>query len=382
VFSRANIRKALVSIQLTISIVLVAAVFAVNHQLQFIRHANLGLNLDNTLLINGPVMSDNTYVEKFEPFKSELMSLAGIEGVTYASSFPGKEINWHRSDITITSQKDLVFDSRVVSIGTEFLDFFAIPLLTGRNFNDGLNVDQKSMLLNEEASRMFGFEAPEQAIGEIISMGPRNFEIIGVIKNYHFRSFKHALQPMLFMKGYPRAPTYAVKFKPDEIIHLIPKIEEIWKSVYGDNVFSYEFLDENFEKEYASEALLQKIIRVLTSFALLIAFAGMCGLSVYSVNQRIREIAIRRVFGASTARILAHLTTDYLVSVASGITIGLAISSLLLNRWLEYYAYKMDVNWMFYAWPGLIVSPLIAMAVGLQYLVSFRKKSIATLRRV
>lgn len=229
---------------------------------------------------------------------------------------------------------------------------------------------------------MFGFEAPEQAIGEIISMGPRNFEIIGVIKNYHFRSFKHALQPMLFMKGYPRAPTYAVKFKPDEIIHLIPKIEEIWKSVYGDNVFSYEFLDENFEKEYASEALLQKIIRVLTSFALLIAFAGMCGLSVYSVNQRIREIAIRRVFGASTARILAHLTTDYLVSVASGITIGLAISSLLLNRWLEYYAYKMDVNWMFYAWPGLIVSPLIAMAVGLQYLVSFRKKSIATLRRV
>lgn len=108
----------------------------------------------------------------------------------------------------------------------------------------------------------------------------------------------------------------------------------------------------------------------------------MCGLSVYSVNQRIREIAIRRVFGASTARILAHLTTDYLVSVASGITIGLAISSLLLNRWLEYYAYKMDVNWMFYAWPGLIVSPLIAMAVGLQYLVSFRKKSIATLRRV
>lgn len=379
-YSRGNIRKALVSIQLTISIILVVAVFAVNKQLQFMRHADLGLTLDHTLLINGPVMSDNTYIEKFEPFKSELLALPGIKAVTYASSFPGKEIDWHRSDITITTRKDFVFDSRVVAIGTEFLDFFSIPVLAGRNFREGLNVDQKAMLLNEEAIKMFGFETTEQALGEVISMGPRNFEIIGVIKNYHFRSVKHSLQPMLFLKGYPRAPTYAVKFKQDEITQLIPQIEKIWKSVYGDNVFFYEFLDKNFEREYAAEILLQKISRVLTSFALLIAFAGICGLSVYSVNQRIKEIGIRKVFGASTGRILVHLAKDYFISVTVGILAGLVISNFLLDRWLEYYVYKMEITWMLYTYPGFIVLLLIAVAVAIQYIVSSSRNVIDTLR--
>ncbi|MCW5909684.1 MAG: ABC transporter permease [Cyclobacteriaceae bacterium] len=379
---RSTLRKVLVVTQLTISLVLITAIFAIEKQINFIRNQNLGISLEQTLVIDSPVLTDATTVNKFELFRNEILRMSSVNGVTHASSFPGSEIDWHRADITLNEENaPYRYSSRIISIGNEFLDVFNLTVLTGRGFNYELESDRSTLLINEEASKMFGFANINDALGKVIFIGSRRFEIIGVIRNYHFRSLQHRLQPILYRQDYaPRGPSYAIKIASQDIPTTISGIEKRWKEAYPGNVFSYYFLDERFDQQYSSDKQVGMIVGILTFLAVIVSFLGLFGLSLYTVNRRIREIGIRKVFGASAFSIVSLLSKDYARLVIVGCIIGVPVVYLLIKEWLHVYAYQMPLDISLFLFPVLILVVLTALTVGIKTLQSANLNPVKSLR--
>ncbi len=378
---RSALRKILVVTQLTISLILITAVFAIEKQVNFIRNQNLGISLEQILIIDSPILTDATTVNKFEPFKNEILSISSVTGVTFASSFPGSEIDWHRADITLHEENaPYRYSSRIISIGTEFLDVFNLTVLTGRNFIPDLESDGKTLLINEEACKMFGFTDTDDAMGKVIFIGSRRFEVIGVIKNYHFRSLQTQLQPILYMQGYPRNPSYAIKIGSENMTNTIASIEQKWMETYPDNVFSYSFLDEKFNRQYVSDNQVGTIVGILTLLAVTVSFLGLFGLSLYTVNRRVREIGIRKVFGATVFNIVSLLSKDYVRLVVFGSILGVPIVYQLIKAWLETYAYQMPLDASLFLLPVLILALLTALTVSIKTIQSSTINPIKSLR--
>ena len=378
---RSALRKILVVTQLTISLILVTVIFAIEKQIRFIQNQNLGIAIDQTLIIDSPLLTEPTSVNKFEPFKNEILHLPSVTGVTYASSFPGSEIDWHRTDITLGEENALYrYNSRIISIGTEFLDVFNLDLLAGRNFNPDLESDRKTMVINEEASRMFGFDDRNEALGKIIFVGSRRFEIIGVIKNYHFRSLQYQLQPILFMHGYARNPAYAIKIGEENMSKTISMIEEKWKETYPGNVFSYYFLDEKFDQQYASDKQIGMVTGVLTLLAVIVSFLGLFGLSLYTANKRIKEIGIRKVLGASVPNVVVLLSREYVRLVVMGCLFGVPLVYLMIRSWLQKYAYQMPLDLSLFLGPVLIVVLLTLLTVSIKTIKAAVTNPVDTLK--
>lgn len=378
---RSALRKALVIVQLSISVILVTAIFAIERQLNFMRSQNIGIAIDQTLIIEEPLLHDATTIQKFEPFKNEILRLASVTGVTYASTFAGSEIDWHRTDITLGEEKaDFHYDSRIIGIGTEFLDVFDLKLILGRNFNPNNKGDNRTMLINEEAYKMFGFKTLEEALGKFIFLGSRKFEIIGVVKNYHVRSFHYQIQPILFMQGYPRNPSYVIKISKENIAETISNIESKWKEAYHGNVFRYHFLDEQFERQYSSEKQIAVVISGLTFLAIVISFLGLFGLSLYTVNRRTKEIGIRKVLGASVLNVVVLLSRDFVKLVIIGGIIGVPFVYQGSKIWLEQYAYQMPIDISLFVLPVGIVTLLTLITITFQTMTAARTNPVDSIK--
>jgi putative ABC transport system permease protein len=313
------------------------------------------------------LLSDNASITSFEPFKNELLRLPYINGVTYASSFPGAEIDWHRADVTLNEENaPYRYSSRIIAIGTEFLDVFNLKLLAGRNFDPALEGDRKTLLLNEEAVSMFGFKDVTDALGKVVFVGSRRFEVIGVINNYHFQSFRYTLQPVMYMQGYPRNPAYAIKIAKGRIDETIAMVERKWKETYPDNVFSYYFLDERFEQQYTADQQLGMITGVLTVLAIIVSLLGLFGLSLYTVSRRKKEIGIRKVLGASARSIVMMFSKDYARLFIVACVTGVPLSYLMINQWLQRYAYQMSVDWSLFIVPVVVIVLLTLITVSIR----------------
>ena len=370
--SRSSLRKALVVCQFSVSIILITGVLAIQKQIEYMRSQDLGIPIDQTLIIEEPLLTDALTVKKYEVLKSEILQIPSVSGVTYASSFPGAEIDWHRTDITLGRENaDHRYNSRIVAIGTEFLDVFGLTLMAGRNFNPMIESDAKAMLISEEACKMFGFSNYEEALGKLIFVGSRRFEVIGVLKNYHFRSLQQEVQPLLYMLGYPRGPRYAIKVSGQKISETISVIESRWKKTYPANVFKYYFLDDLFDKQYTEDQRAAMIVSVLAIVAIFISCSGLFALSLYSVNGRMKEISIRKVFGASAANVVLLLSRDFVKLVAIGGIIAVPWSYQLTKIWLENYAYKMGFD------VSLFLVPLTAVILLALITISFQTLSAA-----
>ena len=369
---RSTLRKVIVVCQFTISIILLTGVLAIQKQIDFMQDQDLGISIDQTLIIEEPLLTDATSAGKFETLKNEILQIPTVTGVTYASSFPGAEIDWHRTDITLGQENTgYRYNSRIVAIGTEFIDVFDLTLVAGRNFDEDIEGDAKAMLISEHACKMFGFTSNDDALGKLIFVGSREFEIIGVLKNYHYRSVQEEIQPILYMMGYPRGPRFAVKLSSQEISKTISTIKSKWNEAYTGNVFRYYFLDDFFEGQYDNDRKMEGIVSGLALLAVFISCSGLFALSLYSVGRRTKEISIRKVFGASMPDVVMLLSRDFAMLVLVGGMIALPLSYQGIGLWLERYAYKMPVD------TSLLVLPLAAVFLLALVTISFQTFSAA-----
>lgn len=350
------LRKSMVVTQFIASITLMVGTFTVYQQLVFMQNQDLGVNIDQTLVLESPSVTDSTYKQKYQVFKQKISSFSGVISVTASTSVPGSQPGWNAGGIRRLSQaEDEQNQYRIIMTDGAFNESFGLEMLHGREFSDEVANEEKNVLLNETATRLMGFDFPEEAINDEIFFWGDTFKIVGVMKDYHQESLKKSYDAMIFR--YNDAPNgfYSVKVAPSEIKGLMTSIESEWKELFPGNPFQYFFLDEHFDKQYKSDQQFGTIFSIFSALAIFIASLGLFGLSSLTAIQRTKEIGIRKVMGATLPGLLQLISKDFIILILVAIVCAVPLSIWIMNSWLQDFATRIPLTWWIFAIPSLTV---------------------------
>jgi putative ABC transport system permease protein len=338
-----NLRKVLVVTQFTISIVLIIATSVIYTQLNHMQKQDLGFRMDQTLLIDYDVNQD--VVKKRETLKSELLQIPGVEGVTYSQLFMGE--NKIRYFLEVESEDGSMqkFSTNHFPVDYNFIDEYGLELLAGRNFSKEIEADMnsKSLILNEEALKLFGFRNPQDAIGKKFDMWPSGGEIIGVVRNFNFESLHEPIKPLTFVIMDFFLYQASVMINTADMQSTVESIKSKWDKVFPGVQFNYSFLDDSFNSQYKNEVTFGKIFTTFSFIAVIIASLGLLGLTMFSTIKRRKEVGVRKVMGASVKSIVLLLTKDFAKLVLAAMFISSLLSYYLINYWLSGFAYKIGI---------------------------------------
>lgn len=369
VFSRGGgLRKVLVVVQFIASIGLIAGTIALYHQIQFMRQQDLGVDIEQTLVLVDNTGHDSTFIEKVNTFKESLLANTNILSFTASGDVPGREVggswNMKRAD----DQEENLKRARVFEIDPDFVTNYELEVLSGRNFSRDFGTDEQSVLVNETAVRVFGFNSPDNAIGKEISnaSGSQRFRIIGVLEDYHQESLKLNFKPIVFFTQQYGWDYYSMKVKTDDISATVSFVEKQWKTHFPGAPLRHFFLDDYFNQQYAADVKFGWVVGLFSFLAILVACLGLFGLSYFTVAKRTKEIGIRKVLGASLNQILILLSKDYLWLILLASVVALPAAYYFTESWLQNYAYNINLGWWFFILPIFVVALIALFTVGYQ----------------
>ncbi|MGS2738556.1 ABC transporter permease [Sinomicrobium sp. M5D2P17] len=376
-------RKVLVVGQFAIALIVLSAAFIVFRQLSFMQNQDLGINTSEMLVIRAPKFgTDSLRLVQSRTFKNELSQLSDVEKVSVAGSLPGISLHELSSTTSITqygSDKGRGYNYYLYGIDTDFIPTMEIELATGRNFRPG-SVSTDEVIINEEAVRTLGFENPEKALNKKISVWfSEQAEIIGVVKDFHQQSLKGAVLPMIHWHS-NQASFYAVKLHTKDIQKTVADIGSAWKTQFPGHSFDYYFYDQMFNEQYKADQRFGKIVSVFSILTLLITCLGLLGLTAYTVSKRTKEIGIRKVLGASVAHIVTLLSKDFIKLVLIAIIIASPIAWYAMNRWLENFAYRIELQWWIFVLTGTAAVVIALITVSGQSIKAATANPVKSLR--
>lgn len=363
------VRRGLVIFQFAVSAIFIVGLLVVNDQIEFTQTKNLGYDRDNILSFRwkGDLYSEYAVREEgksnhqFETFMEQVKELPGVLN---ASSMTGSIVNqmYGQSNITWTgdeSERDFLFQSPV--IGPDMIETLGIELLEGRTFSVEKGDNQRRVILNEAAVKMIGLEYP---IGKSLGYNGGS-EIIGVVKDFHYGSLRQSVDP-LFFRFEPNGRDVLVKIKGGTELSAIKQIMAIHERFLPKHPFEYTFMDQDYQALYESESQVATLSNYMAAIAIIISCLGLFGLATFTAERRSKEIGIRRVIGASIMDIMSMLTRDFTKTILVAIGIALPVSFLVLSRWLDGFAYKVELQWEFFAGAGLATLFIAWLTIGFQ----------------
>ena len=359
------LRKGMVVTQFIASITLMVGTFTVYQQISFMRNQSLGINIEQTVVIQSPSVTDSTYKQKYQVFKQTISNQSDVVSVTASSSVPGSQPDWNAGGIRRLSQReDEQNQYRIIMTDGSFNKGFGLEMVTGREFSDEVVNEKQNVLLNESASRLMGFAKPEDAINDQIYFWGDTFKIVGVMKDYHQESLKKSFDALLFR--YDEAPDgfYSVKFNTDQVQESIASFEAAWKEVFPGNPFHYFFLDEHYNQQYQADQQFGNVFSIFSGLAIFIASLGLFGLSSLTALQRTKEIGIRKVLGASLLGLLRLISNDYIILISVSIVLSVPLAAWVMNAWLQNFATRISLSWWIFAIPSLTVILIALLTVS------------------
>jgi putative ABC transport system permease protein len=375
------LRKGMVVVQFIASITLMVGTFTVYRQISFMRNQELGVNIDQAVVINSPTVTDSTYKHKFQAFKQRISQYPEVVSVCASTSVPGVQPDWNAGGIRRLSQReDEQNQYRIIMMDGEFIKSFGLQMATGRAFSDEVANENKNVLLNESAVRLMGFAKPEDAINDQIFFWGDTFKIVGVVKNYHQESLKKAYDALIFR--YDEAPGgyYSVKFNTQKVKASMSQFELAWKEIFPGNPFHYFFLDDHYNKQYQADQQFGNIFGIFSGLAIFIACLGLFGLSSLTALQRTKEIGIRKVLGASLFGILRLISKDFIVLIGVAIVLSIPLSAWIMNSWLQDFATRIPLAWWLFAIPGIGVVVIALLTVSIHTLKAAMSDPVKSLR--
>jgi putative ABC transport system permease protein len=339
-----RLRKILVTSQFSISFVLIVATTILYEQLDFMQNQQLGFKKEHMMAVD--FQFDHKTGSEFT--RNQLMSIPGVSMVSMSSSLPGKSNHKLETRIqTADDQPELShFDAYFVDYN--FMDQYELTIIAGRSFSGQIASDSvHSMIINEAGAKKLGYHNPEEIVGKPYSQWGRDGVIIGVVKDFHFQSFREEVQPLTFQIG-GMSTFITITIPQTDLISTISRIEKKWKSILPDMPMTYFFTDEAYNSQYNSEKRFGELFIGLVSMAIIISCLGLFGLSVFNNMQRTKEIGIRKVLGSSVAGIAMLLTKDFFILIAIATFVGVPLSWYTMNKWLQGFAYRINLApWIF-----------------------------------
>jgi putative ABC transport system permease protein len=369
-----NLNRVLIVFQFAASIILMIGTITVFNQLSFMRDRELGLNLEQTIIVKGPAVKDSTYQSTLSFFTNETKKLSGVSAFAVSSSIPGEELHWGRS----YSRKDDPQNSigcYIVAIDEKFFDLFGATFVAGKNYPDASSRWRDAIIINESAARELGFANPSQAIEQTILWGEDDQQlqktVLGVVKDFNQQSLRNKVEPLVFtLKKFVFAPWsgeyYSFKVNSQDVRASITEIQNLWKTVYPQNPFDYFFLDEYFNAQYKNDDQFGKVFTLFSGLAIFIASLGLFGLTAYMTSVRTKEIGVRKVLGSSTFQLVRLLSGSYLKLVLIAFIVACPIAMILSEKWLSQFAYRIPLSvWIFIS-AGLLCFATALLTVSIK----------------
>jgi putative ABC transport system permease protein len=369
-----TLNKALIVFQFTASVILIIGTITVFSQLTFMRDKELGLNLQQTLIVKGPAVKDSTYQATLSFFANETKKIPRISSFAVSSSIPGEELHWGRSFMRKDAPDNSV-NCAIVAIDENFFDLFGARFSAGNNFPDGTTAWQNAIIINETAAKTFGYAEASLAVDKTIMWNENDQQlpkrVIGVVKDFNQQSFHKNVEPIVFtLKKYVIAPWagefYAFKMNGGDVKNSIADIHALWSSIYPQNPFDYFFMDEYFNAQYKNDEQFGRVFTVFSGLAIFIASLGLFGLTAYMTAMRTKEIGVRKVLGSSTFGLVSLLSANYLVLVFISFIIACPIAMILMEEWLSQFAYRIPLSLWIFVGAGLLCFFIATITVGIK----------------
>ena len=361
------LRKSLVTFQFMVSLVLLAAIYVLYEQLKYMRNYDLGFDMEQTLVLRGPSVNDSTTNQRLKTFANIIGQEVDIVQATASGSVPGGEIVFRTAGRPVKGMAygDDVFVRRIIAY-ENFIDFYGFELIAGRPFDATRALDRNAIILNREAVEQFGFEDPESALNKRIAFVLSDtFEIVGVVENFAQQGLQVAYVPIGFqMNDSGPAQFISVKTSIADIPQTLSYLEEKYVEFFPGDPFEYFFLNEHFNAQYQSEEKYGKILGLFTMIAIVIACLGLLGLTSFMVRLRLKEIAIRKVLGASNTQIINVLTREYFQLILIASVFGIPFAFYGTYQWIETFAFKIDLGLWHFIVPVLLIVIITLVTIG------------------
>lgn len=382
-----TLRKVLVTTQFAVSVMLITATLVMYRQLDFIKHQNTGYDRSQILTftlpwkVMQPFRNDDKAVAAFQDrFKRQLLAISGVEKVSMANEsilnvasssagnadWAGRPSDYEPSMVRFAADTDLP-------------GMFNLQLKEGRWFHPHDDFDRKNnFILNETAVKQLKIQQP--VIGQYFKFNGDSGQIIGVLKDFHFKSLHTPITPMVYHVGDQVQLFHFVRVAPKSIGSVIAGVEKIWKATVPGQPFEYEFLDEAFDKQYRAENRMSTLMIIFASIAIFISCLGLLGLAAFSAERRTKEIGIRKVLGASVSSIITLLSKEFVWLVLVGGLIAVPVAWWAMNKWLQNFAYRVSLSPWTFASAGLLVLVITLVIVGLHSLRAASNNPTSSLR--
>ncbi len=365
--ARGNVlRKSLVVFQFMASVVLIIGSVIVYQQLRFMRNQDLGIDINQTIVLKGPgAVVDSLFQKSLEAIKEDAMKVPGIKNMTASSNVPGDEIFWANGIRRFSNSNSSPISGYIVGMDHDYVNAFGLEIIEGRNFDPTTN-RRKNVILNRAMVSALEFNEPKSAVGEKVIQGRDTMEIIGVLENYHQMSLKEQVTPLVYRYTPHFASFLSFKVESDNYPRLLSSLEEVWNIHFPGNPMDYFFLDQFFNRQYESDKRFGKIFSLFTLLAIFVACLGLFGLASFMTIQRTKEIGIRKALGSTSSQVVLLLSRGFIQLVIIANMIAWPLAWFAMEQWLQGFPYRITINPFLFVIAGLAVVLIAFLSVGFQ----------------
>lgn len=380
-----RLRRVLVVAQFSASVILLIGTSVVNSQLSFMREKDLGFELDQVLIverprIRGPVAQWTT---EMATLKNELRALPAISNVGLSSTTPGGGFDWYARAFRVGEDPAQGRSVRAIEVDHDFIEVYELDLVAGEGFREGMplsDVGIPAVIVNENLVQRVGFASNEEAIGEqIASSRGGTYTIHGVVNEFNWSS-PHIYSEAVLLFYETRYGEISMTVQADKLPEIIPQVQQIYEALFPGNPFIYQFADDVFDAQYKADDRFASLFALMAMLAIFIACLGLFGLASFEASRRTKEIGVRKVLGASTGSLVGLLSRDFLKLVGIAFVLAIPIAYIALNRWLEGFAYRIDIGVGIFVLAALITWAIASLTISFQTIKAALGNPIKALR--
>ncbi len=377
------LRKSLVVLQFSITIILLVGILVINAQRSFMQNKNLGYQKEALLQVK--VNGDIDVQRRIEPFKNDLLKSPYIKNLTTSNSILVGGMGNNGMETVDGQGKKLQTSIYRLRIDYDYIATLGMHLVAGRNFSKQFPADNptdstQNFIVNEAAVKAFGWPNVEKAIGKPFTMSGRRGEVVGVVNDFHFNSLQHRVEPLAMVVrdfGFSRIILKIDTQRPQQAI---AKLESGWKKYFPTAYLDYDFVDKKLGEQYEAEVRFSAIFLYFSLISVLIACLGLYGLTTFATEQRTKEIGVRKVLGASVGSIVTLLSKDFVTLVLIALVIASPLAWWAMSRWLQSFAYRIEIGWWVFALAGTLAVGIALLTVSFQSIKAALTNPVKSLR--
>lgn len=373
-----SLRRGLVVFQFIIAQALIIGTLVIVRQMHYFQSKPLGF--DKNAVINVAFPTDSASLTKIDFLKNELLSLQGVKSVSFSYGSPADEGNWYSNFRFNKAAKDVDWGANLKWADANYLKTYNIQLVAGRNVQPSDTV--REFLVNETWTNRMGLKNPQEALNKEINMwdGQLKGNVVGVVKDFNAVSLREAMVPVMISTAKDFYSFANIKMQTESITDVLKKTEAIWNKAYPEYVYEPRFLDEKIKNFYTQENRLASLYKIFAALAIFLSCLGLYGLASFMAVQRVKEVGIRKVLGASVGNIVMLFSKEFLLLIGIAFIIATPIAWYYMQNWLQDFVYRIDISWWILAISGLLAVVIALITISFKAIAAALANPVKNLR--